>query len=648
MVAANDPGTDYRGAPRRTLYRQGKRVLARLLARRWREPRTALEPAVRRFLAGRTRAYLLRLVGDRAFALAAAASLLAAGAAVALPPIDLSDVAAGSGGFVINGIDPGDNSGYKVSGAGDVNGDGLDDVIVGAWGASPAGNSAAGESYVVFGKADGTAVSLSAVAAGTGGFVINGIDALDHSGRSVSGAGDVNGDDLADLIVGAWVADPAGVNAAGESYVVFGKADGTPVSLSAVAAGMGGFVINGIDPLDRAGRSVAGAGDVNGDGLDDVIVGAYGADPGGNSYAGESYVIFGKADGAQVSLVNVALGFGGFVINGIDPSDLSGRIVSGAGDVNGDDLHDVIVGAYTADSAGNEGAGESYVVFGKADGAAVNLSTVAAGVGGFVINGIDPGDGSGRGVSGAGDVNGDGLDDVIVGAPGGDPAGVSNAGESYVVFGKADGAQVNLINITLGFGGFAINGIDPSDYAGQSVSGAGDVNGDGLGDMIVGAHLADPAGNSAAGESYVVFGKADGAQVNLINITLGFGGFVINGIDTLDWSGYSVSGAGDVDGDGLDDMIVGAYRADPAGNSSAGESYVVFSPACAWDCDGSDDGNVNVTDLLALLAQFDLLAPAVCDGGESCDHDGNGCVDVTDLLKLLAHFTLDPVGTGCP
>ncbi len=136
---------------------------------------------------------------------------------------------------------------------------------------------------MVFGKADTTPVSLSDVAAGTGGVVINGIDAGDRSGVSVSGAGDVNGDGLADLIVAGSRAAPGGTYGAGESYVVFGKADGTPVNLSDVVGGTGGFVINGIDVLDLSGWSVSGAGDVNGDGLADLIVGASTADPGGNS-----------------------------------------------------------------------------------------------------------------------------------------------------------------------------------------------------------------------------------------------------------------------------------------------------------------------------------------------------------------------------
>ncbi len=116
MITTPVVGSAASGASRRTLYRHTKRMLLRLLAGRWRGPRNALEPAVRRFLRARPRSYLLRLAGDRAFAVAAAASLLAAGTAVALPPIELSDVAAGSGGFVINGNDGGDWSGYSVSG----------------------------------------------------------------------------------------------------------------------------------------------------------------------------------------------------------------------------------------------------------------------------------------------------------------------------------------------------------------------------------------------------------------------------------------------------------------------------------------------------------------------------------------------------
>ena len=169
-------------------------------------------------------------------------------------------------------------------------------------------------------------IELSKIAAGSGGFVINGETTNDLSGRSVSAAGDVNGDGLADLIIGADGADPNGL-ASGRSYVVFGKAATGPVNLSAITRGSGGFVINGETAVDFSGGSVSAAGDVNGDGLADLIIGAYRADPNGSA-SGRSYVVFGKAATGPVNLSAITRGSGGFVINGETTNDLSGRSVS--------------------------------------------------------------------------------------------------------------------------------------------------------------------------------------------------------------------------------------------------------------------------------------------------------------------------------
>ncbi|MEA5504837.1 integrin alpha, partial [Halotia wernerae UHCC 0503] len=207
--------------------------------------------------------------------------------------------------------------------------------------------------------------------------------------------------------------------------------------------------------------------------------------------------------------------------------------------------------------------------------AVLNLSDLN-GSNGFVINGINAGDYSGTSVSSAGDINGDGFDDLIIGAPLASPNGQVMAGESYVVFGSSSDFVTSLDLSSLdGSNGFVINGI--AGLSGTSVSGAGDINSDGIDDLIIGAPFARRNEQRSHGESYVVFGSSSdfGASLNLSSLD-GSNGFVINGIDAGDISGYSVSGAGDINDDGIDDLIIGAQFADPNGQDSAGSSYVVF------------------------------------------------------------------------
>jgi methionine-rich copper-binding protein CopC len=554
--------------------------------------------------------------------------------------LDLSTVASGFGGFVINGQGASDQSGFSVAGAGDVNGDGLADLLVGALRnnqGQPGTLSNSGRTYVVFGKADGGNVDLSAIAGGVGGFRIDGHTGGDSSGATVAAAGDINGDGLADLIVGAPGSDFGGNGSSansGRSYVIFGKTDTTFTNLSSIAAGSGGFVINGECAQDTAfGLGAFGAGDVNGDGLADLIVSARDNDSNGD-VSGRSYVVFGKTGTAAVNLTAIAAGTGGFVINSQGAGDNSGVSVCGAGDVNGDGLADLIVGAVNSDPAAGSNAGRSYVVFGQTGTTVVNLSAIAAGTGnGFVINGQCADDASGFTVAGAGDVNGDGLADLLVAAPNSDPAGGANAGRNYVVFGQTGASAVNLSAIAAGTGnGFVINGHCAADAAAATtdaikiVASAGDINGDGLADLIVAAAGSDLGpGGTDAGRSYVVFGKTSSTEVNLSAVAAGNGGFVINGQGASDNSGLSVSAAGDVNGDGLDDLIVGARLSDPAAGANAGRSYVIF---------GSVFGAFNQTavDQLGTSGNDTLVGSGVSEtlvaGAGNDTLSGNGGADV--------------------
>ncbi|KAA0972564.1 hypothetical protein FPY71_05640 [Aureimonas fodinaquatilis] len=502
-------------------------------------------------------------------------------------PIYLTDIANGIGGFAITGS-AGHNSGYSVAGVGDFNGDGLSDILIGA----PGGTGTLGRSYIVWGKANNNAVTAGDLSGGQGGIVLMGENVGDMTGQSVAFAGDVNGDGYDDVIIGASEYN----GKAGMVYVAFGGSSNSTIEMKDFGTNSRGFYISSSEANGLVGYSVAGAGDVNGDGYLDILVGANGTSSG----RGRSYIVFGKSNLDTVSLEDVALGNGGFVIDGETAGNGSGFAgdglgysVSAGGDINGDGYADLLIGA----PGYSDQQGRSYVMFGRASPTSTLAADLAAGAGGFAIIGESGDYGSGHTVAYAGDVNGDGFADIVVTAP----AYGAFAGRSYVVFGKTSNMNIDLADVAAGTGGFVITRTDDLSYAGFSVSVAGDVNGDGFSDLLIGAFGDGKDTNTGKGMTYVVFGKTDNSAVELETIAAGEGGFAIIGEVSGDHSGFAVAAGGDVNGDGFADLVVTAKDA----VGGAGRTYVIF---------GNTTGAFNATHVTETGTD---AADSLTDGGNS-------------------------------
>jgi Ca2+-binding RTX toxin-like protein len=404
------------------------------------------------------------------------------------PSDERTDLASlGSRGFRIDGAAEDDHAGESSAIAGDVNDDGLDDVIVGAPDADNNSRTDSGSAYVVFGKTTTTNVDLASL--GTAGFVIDGQQGGDAAGRSVEGGGDVNDDGIDDVLVGAT---GFGV-AKGAVWVVFGSETPSDVDLISFTSG---FQISGAANQDLAGGAVANAGDVNDDGIADVLVGAVGADN-LRTGSGSAYVVFGKEDTDTVELSS--LGTGGFRIDGPTASVPIAHVLDGGGDVDNDGNDDVVVSQAGADNNSRAGSGSVFVVFGKSS--TTNIDLASLGTKGFRIDGADEQHNAGSGLAMGGDVDDDGRDDVIVGAPQADKNSRTNSGSAYVVFGKTTASNVDLAS--LGTKGFRIDGAAADDHAGWAVAKAGDVDGNGLNDVIVGAPQTDNNSRQDSGSAHI-------------------------------------------------------------------------------------------------------------------------------------------------
>jgi hypothetical protein len=371
--------------------------------------------------------------------------------------------------------------GQPVTAAGDINGDGRADLLIGTEpGSVLVGDEPADRAYVVYGKDDSAPVTLADIEAGTAGQIIEGESTWGGFGASVAGVGDVNGDAYDDLLVAAVKGEGA--------YVIFGGT-GALASPTELAAETGaGFML----AYSAGIEIVSGVGDVDGDGLADLVV----ARPSDRLGVGRAFVVFGKDDPGRVELSELSQGNFGFVIEGDEDYYAAGGRLGRVGDVNGDGRDDILVASTGRRASGDayEGCCQVYVVFGKDSAEDVVLG--ADGVG--IV--IDPGVDAPAHIDGVGDINGDDLADVIINqrVPSSDQPGQVTA---FAVFGRPDSSTVAEAEINSGSAGFVLDPLsDPPMYSWIG-GGNGDINGDGRPDLVVAA-----PDTGDYGQAFVVFG----------------------------------------------------------------------------------------------------------------------------------------------
>ena len=417
--------------------------------------------------------------------------------------------------------------GYHLHTAGDVNGDGYDDFLIGTFHNHAKGTNT-GAAYLILGRKEADWDFNYSLKSADARFI--GGAAYDAAGYCLGGGGDINGDGYDDFLIGAPAGDEQVISNPGHVYIIFGKPE--PYwNYNYVLPSQADVSFDGEKQHDLAGLSVAIIGDINGDGYDDFICGA----PYSDYYrkdSGKAYLIMGKPTGwsKKINLQDADASFYGTSYN-----ETVGYSVDGVGDVNGDGVPDFAIGARKK--------GKVYIFFGRKNvDWGKNCAVTRADV---VFSAEQYESWVGWRVSRAGDINADGFDDILIGAPFYNKNG-DKRGKVYLIFGRSNGWFENLRNADASFLGEAEN-----DQAGWDVQEAGDTNGDGYDDFLIGAWYNDSNGEDS-GKMYLIKGKPLDWKQNfsLKNVQDYF-----IGEHTIDYAGFSVSRAGDVNGDGWDDII---------------------------------------------------------------------------------------------
>jgi hypothetical protein len=443
-------------------------------------------------------------------------------------------------GITFIGATAGDQLGYSVCVGGDFNGDSKADILIGA----PGYSSSTGRVYAIYGAASLSSLDMSLF---SDGITITGTTGS-GLGTKVDIGGDANGDSKADMFVGA----PSLTSSTGAAYVIYGGASLTSVTTSSLSAAAGvTFTGSGTNAFTGFGLTLNY--DHNQDGIADPVIGAYGV----TSIRGRTYRVLGSAALASTAVTSIA---SDSYLSGPVGAGKSGYSVDSGGDTNGDGTTDLMIGT-PATAAG----GTVSVLFGgiTVDWTLVNGLVIPVGDG-FTITGPAAGCLTGESVSLGGDVNGDGISDMLIGAPGCS----SGAGTVYLIFGSVSPTSFTLSDSMSQ--GVSFTGATPGDEVGASVAIGGDFNGDGKADILIGA----PGYSSSTGIVYLIYGSASLTNIALTNFS-GSNGIKITGEYGGCYTGFSVNMRGDVDGDGYADILIGAYGY----ASSKGKVYLIYSTA---------------------------------------------------------------------
>ena len=441
------------------------------------------------------------------------------------------------------------------------------------------------------------------------------LDDSDLFGNSAAALGDLDGDGVGDLAVGALFDGDGGVGR-GSVWILFLDADGTVKSHQKISDTQGGFT-GALDDVDLFGASAAALGDLDGDGIGDLGVGAERDDDGGTN-RGAAWILFLHADGTVKSHQKISDTQGAFT-GVLDDFDQFGTSAAALGDLDGDGIGDLAVGAHD-DGDGGTNRGAVWILFLDADGTVKSHQKISDTQGAFT-GVLDDFDLFGTSAAALGDLDGDGVEDLAVGAA--DDDGGTNRGAVWILFLDADGTVKSHQKISDTQGGFT-GALEDDDLFGTSAAALGDLDGDGIGDLAVGADD-DGDGGTKRGAVWILFLDADGTVKSHQKISDTQGGFT-GALDDADLFGTSAAALGDLDGDGMGDLAVGAER-DGDGGASRGAVWIL-----------SLDGST-----LAHCGDTVIVLAETCDDGNTTI--GDGCYATCELEDEIELFGTAHGGT---